>query len=110
MPRDKITSAGKESIIWDKRGKHDNHQHVSDDVRNLVREHIGSFPARSSHYSRSDNSGRVYLSPELSIAQMYCDFLEKHELIEKCTLIRERFIALPIIGTAHLSRLTSTRS
>ena len=34
--RDKITSAGKEGIIWDKRGKHDNHQYVSDDICNLI--------------------------------------------------------------------------
>lgn len=29
----KITSAGEEGIIWDKRSKHSNHGHVSDDVR-----------------------------------------------------------------------------
>ena len=62
-------------INRDKRGKHSNHGHVSDNVRDLIREHIRSFPARSSHYSRSDNSGRVYLSPELSIAWLYHDFL-----------------------------------
>ena len=78
--RDKIVSADKEStIVWDKRGKHTEHQRVSDTVRNLIREHIRSFPARSSHYSRSDNSGRVYLSSELSIARLYRDFLEKHD-------------------------------
>ena len=47
--RDKIVTAGEEGIIWDKRGKHDNHQRVSDDVRDLIRKHIRSFPAKSSH-------------------------------------------------------------
>ena len=72
--RDKIASAGEEGIICDKRGKHDNHQRVNDDVHNL--EHIHSFPAISSRDSRSDNLGRVYLSPEL---RLYHDFLEKHD-------------------------------
>ena len=33
--------------------------------------HIDSFPTRSSHYPRSDNSHRQYLSSELSRAKMY---------------------------------------
>lgn len=92
--RDKIASAGEGGIIWDKRGKHDNHQRVSDEVRNLIREHIRSFPARSSHYSRSDNPDRVYLSPELSIARLYRDFLEKHDqdYVMKEAENRERII------------------
>ena len=78
--RYKIVSADKQStIIWDKCGKHTEHQQVSDTVRNLIREHIRSFPTRSSHYSCSDNSGRVYLSLELSIARLYGDFLKKHD-------------------------------
>jgi len=78
--RDKIKSADEGSkIIWDKRGKHTNHQKVDDSVRDLIREHIRSYPARSSHYSRSDNLECVYLSPELSIARVYRDFLEKHD-------------------------------
>ena len=57
MLRDKIASADEGGIIWDKCGGLDNHPQVSDDVRDLIREHIRSFPARSSHYSPSDNSG-----------------------------------------------------
>ena len=59
MLRDKLASAGEEGIIWDKCGKHDNHQRVNDEVRNVIREHIRSFPARSSHYSRLENPGQV---------------------------------------------------
>ncbi len=55
--RDKITSAGEEAIVWDKRGKHSNHKQIGEDVRELIRENIRCFPARSSHYARSDNSG-----------------------------------------------------
>ena len=40
MLRDKIASADEEGIIWDKHGKHDNHQHVTDDDCYLIREHI----------------------------------------------------------------------
>ena len=61
----------------------------------MIRDHIRSFPARSSHYSHSDNSGRVYLSPELSIARLYRDFLERHdpEFIKKQEENHERVIS-----------------
>lgn len=42
---DKITSAEEEAIVWDKREKHGNHRQISEDVRDLIREHIRSFPA-----------------------------------------------------------------
>ena len=74
--RDKINSAEGGRIVWDKRGKHGSHQKVDDSVCDRIREHIRSFPTRSSHYSCSDNSGRVYLSP---IARLYRTFLEKHD-------------------------------
>ena len=78
--RCKIQDASEVSdVVWDKRGKHSNHYKIDEDTRQLVREHILSFPSRSSHYSRQDNSNHLYLSAELSIARMYCDFLEKHD-------------------------------
>ena len=58
----------------DQRGKHRNRpQKIPDEIRQKVREHISSFPAEKSHYSR------VYLSPSLSITRMYHMFLEKHD-------------------------------
>ena len=45
-------------------------------MKDLIREHIRSFSARHSHYSRRDNAGRVYLSPELSISRVYQNFLQ----------------------------------
>ena len=72
-------SATSISIEPDKRGKHDKHPTVGEEVKKLIREHIRSFPARHSHYSRRDNAGRVYLSPELSIARLYRLFLQSHD-------------------------------
>ena len=64
----------------DQRGKHRNRpQKIPDEIRQKVREHISSFPAEKSHYSRNDNPRRVYLSPSLSITRMYHMFLEKHD-------------------------------
>jgi hypothetical protein len=67
------------SVEPDKRDKHNNHPRVNEDLRQLIREHIKSFPARFSHYSRSDNPGRTYLPPHLSIARLYHNFLEIHD-------------------------------
>ena len=64
----------------DCRGKHTNRPtKISEELREKIREHIMSFPTRQSHYSRHDNTGRLYLSPDLSIAKMYQMFLAKHD-------------------------------
>ena len=64
----------------DRRGKHSNRPlKVSEELHQKVREHIMSFPARQSHYSRHNNPGRLYLSPDLSIARMYQMYLGKYE-------------------------------
>ena len=64
----------------DRRGKHNNRPlKVSEELHQKVREHILSFPARQSHYSRHDNRGRLYLSPDLSIARMHQMFLAEHD-------------------------------
>ena len=61
----------------DKHGKHNHHPTVGEDVKELVREHIRSYPSRHCHYSRKDNSERMYLPAELSIARLHQNFLEK---------------------------------
>lgn len=54
------------------RGKHDNRPNrLSEESINFVVEHIKSYPAEASHYSRSDNPNRLYLSPILTISMMY---------------------------------------
>lgn len=64
----------------DERGLHRNRPHViQDEVKAQIRVHIESFPSQESHYSRQDNQKRKYLPENLSIARMYCLFLEKYE-------------------------------
>ena len=64
----------------DNHGKHSNRLHVtSDGLKAQIREHISSFPSQESHYSRHDNKKRKHLPENLSIARMYCLYLEKYE-------------------------------
>ena len=63
----------------DRRGKHGNHQSVDEEAKDLVRNHIETYPTRRSHYSRKDNMERVYLPPELSIARLHNEFLKKYD-------------------------------
>jgi len=56
-------------------GKHLSRPHkLPDDAKDRIRQHISSFPAESSHYSRSHNTGRLYLSPLLTISKMYDEY------------------------------------
>lgn len=56
----------------DQRGKHGNRPNRNSTAAvQFVIDHISSFPAESSNYSRSKNSSRSYLSPVLSIGKMY---------------------------------------
>lgn len=53
-------------------GKHDNRPHkLPQEKKAQVMVHISSFPADESHYSRSKNPHRKYLSPILTISAMY---------------------------------------
>ena len=61
----KIEAAGEGNIELDKHGKHSNQQRIADNVCELIRELIHSFPARASHYSLKDNCGCTYLSAQL---------------------------------------------
>ena len=55
----------------DQRGRHKPPNKTPPEKLELVKEHIESFPAYESHYSRKDNPNRKYLSPSLSISKMY---------------------------------------
>ena len=55
----------------DQRGRHVPANKTPEEKIQIVREHIERFPRYESHYSRSDNPNRRYLSPSLSIATMY---------------------------------------
>ena len=78
--RKKITAGSPLLPEQDRRGKHSiRPRKVSCELHSKVREHIMSFKARQSHYSRRHNPGRLYLSPELSVARMYQMFLAEHD-------------------------------
>lgn len=63
----------------DRRGKHyPRVNKVPDNVISTIHEHIKSFPARESHYSRNE-SLKKYLPAELNITRMYEMYLEKYE-------------------------------
>lgn len=51
------------------RGLHQPHNYNSE-LREIIMNHIKSFPAHESHYSRR-NTSCLYLSPSLNIQKMY---------------------------------------
>lgn len=59
----------------DQRGKHKNRPNkLSDEQKQSVRDHINLIPKYQSHYSRSDNLGKVYLNSDMTIARLYKEF------------------------------------
>lgn len=71
-------SAGQIAPSEDKRGKHSNRANkTSDNVVNEIVEHISSFPAEISHYSRTQNPNKKYLVSTLSISQMHKLYIEE---------------------------------
>ena len=65
-------------IPKDMRGRMDGScRRTSELAIKFVREHIKSFPAFESHYTRSQNPERKYLNPELNINKMFNLYLEK---------------------------------
>lgn len=60
----------------DLRGRHEPANKTGEDQLTYVKNHISSFPQYGSHYSRSDNPHRKYLSPDLSVSKMYVLYKE----------------------------------
>lgn len=58
-------------VETDQRGRHIPGNKIDEGAINLVKEHINSFPKFVSHYTRTDNPNRKYLSPELNVTKMY---------------------------------------
>ena len=65
--------------VSDKRGKHNNHRRLDDARLQGVIQYIDSFPKYESHYTRSHQVSRKYLSPDLTVAKMYELYTEKCE-------------------------------
>lgn len=70
-------------IPLDRRGKAPNPNRISDEDRDLVRDHINRFPRYTSHYCRKDNPNKKYLPSYLSIKKMYNCYLQFCEEQEK---------------------------
>ena len=64
----------------DKHGRHSNrYNRIPESALEQLDQHIRSFPAKSSHYSRNKNYNKKYLSESLSVAKMHCLYLEKYK-------------------------------
>ncbi len=55
----------------DRRGRHPPSNKTSEYDLAFIRQHIESFPVYESHYSQNDNPDRHYLSPDLSVSEMF---------------------------------------
>ena len=64
--------------VCDQRGQHGNQKKLPDEYRDKVRQHIQSFPARESYYSRSQNRLHLYLDSKLCVADMHRMFIGEH--------------------------------
>jgi len=60
----------------DMRGKHVK-QKIPQESLDHVKGHIASFPVNESHYTRAHSEHRKYLSPSLSLEQIYRMYVSK---------------------------------
>lgn len=67
-------------VTDDFRGKHKNHHHVADEIKEAVREHIKSIPRIESHYLRQQTT-REYIEGGKTLTQLYSDY--KDECLSK---------------------------
>ena len=67
----------------DARGYKEPPNKTSEEDLTLIRTHIESFPVYQSHYSRTNNPDRQYLSPDLSILKMHYLYKVKCEAEER---------------------------
>lgn len=69
---------GVSAPVPDKRGRHKTRPHkLKDEIKEYIKQHILQFPSEESHYSRTTNIHKKYLSPLLTITKMYQLYLEK---------------------------------
>ena len=67
--------AGEITVRPSMKGKHKIRPNkISEERINKVKEHIALFPAERSHYSRTQNPNRMYLSPTLTIEEMHAQY------------------------------------
>lgn len=63
---------------------------ISEEDKKYVMDHINSFPAYESHYTRKHNEHRKYLCESLNIRKMYCLYKEKCEAGGK-TILKDTY-------------------
>ena len=69
----KVTETG--TVSCDQRGKQAPTNKTSDEIRDLVHQHVRSLPTKPSHYSRAKGIHRVYLPPGSSQTTLYKDYI-----------------------------------
>lgn len=74
LKKDKVTGVPQR----DKRGKGGNHNRISEEQINTVKDHINSFPSIESHYCRYRTAKR-YIDANLNITKMYDLYVIKCE-------------------------------
>ncbi|CAH1111408.1 unnamed protein product [Psylliodes chrysocephalus] len=91
-PIKKLKDTG--TIETDRRGRKPPPQKKSEDVKNIIRDHIRSMPVVSSHYCRK-SSKRSYLATGLSEYRLYNDFksysIEREVIPEKFSYYKHIF-------------------
>lgn len=63
-------------IAGDRRGKHENHKKIDEEMLNSVLDYINSIPRIESHYVRKETS-REFIDGGLTIAEMHRNYCEK---------------------------------
>lgn len=83
-----------EGRVDDQRGRHVSWKRTHEADLQVVRQHIDSFPAHQSHYTRKHNPNRKYLPDNLNVRLMYKLYVErcKNENLPTVTESRYRDI------------------
>lgn len=66
----------------DKRGQHDNHSKISEEVQESVRAHINFIPRIESHYLRAQTT-REFIDGGLTVAEMHRNYESQRKLVNK---------------------------
>ena len=80
--------------VGDMRGKHDPKHKMTEEDLDFMEKHITSFKPQISHYRREHAPNRQYLPPELSITEMYADYVEECKKADTKELSYIRFSKL----------------
>ncbi|XP_072375150.1 uncharacterized protein [Diabrotica undecimpunctata] len=77
LKKQKVCESGK-IVETDKRGTHNNHYKVDEEIKSEIRSHINSIPRIDSHYCRSHTS-KQYIEGNKTLADLHRDYLKSCE-------------------------------